>query len=55
MSTVKIEYTVNVSKGGVTNKETLKAEIPEADLDYFKEKYGAKVAGEKKESKEKTK
>jgi len=42
MSKVKIEYTIDVSKGGQTEKKTLTAEIPTADLDHFKKKYKAK-------------
>lgn len=40
---VNIEYSISVTKGGVTSEVKMEASIPEGDLAWFKEKYGAKV------------
>lgn len=45
MASVNIEYEIDVTKGGLTSKMKMEASVPEADLEFFVEKYGAKVKG----------
>ena len=42
---VNIEYSIDVTVGGITSKTKVETSIPEGDLEFFVEKYGAKVKG----------
>jgi len=42
---VRIKYKAEVSQGGIKSEQEFEVSVPEADLDWFKEKFKAVVVG----------